>query len=66
MESPSNPQCKVVDIKAICEVVSSTLKDIKREDSITTVVDSTWAPPPITQPLLVCLFVIAGLLTSIV
>jgi cystathionine beta-lyase/cystathionine gamma-synthase len=55
MESPSNPQCKVVDIKAICDYVSKC-REVDRRHGITTVVDSTWAPPPITQPLLVRIF----------
>mmetsp|Transcript_5166 Transcript_5166/g.9825 ORF Transcript_5166/g.9825 Transcript_5166/m.9825 type:complete len:588 (+) Transcript_5166:563-2326(+) len=51
MESPSNPQCKVVDIKTVCQYVSKCRED-SENSRITTVVDSTWAPPPITQPLL--------------
>ena len=51
METPSNPGCKVVDIDAVCKLVS-----IYRNDNvninITTAVDSTWAPPNLTQPLL--------------
>lgn len=50
MESPSNPGCKVVDIEAVCSLVSSCRND---NIHITTVVDSTWAPPNLTQPLLV-------------
>jgi Cystathionine beta-lyases/cystathionine gamma-synthases len=57
MESPSNPQCKVVDIKATCGHVSKYREENDpMKYGITTVVDSTWAPPPITQPLLVSIF----------
>ncbi len=44
METPSNPLCEVVDISGVCELV----RDYK---NVTTVVDSTLAPPVITQPL---------------
>ena len=50
METPSNPLCRITDIKEICEMV----RDIHSNDDtfrITTVVDSTWAPPCITQPI---------------
>lgn len=48
MESPSNPLCKVTDIHGVCEWV----KSIRSEEhvDIVTAVDSTWAPPCITQP----------------
>ena len=49
MESPSNPGCKVTDIKDVCKLVSK----YKDKLNVTTVVDSTWAPPTLTQPLLV-------------
>jgi cystathionine gamma-synthase len=45
MESPSNPLCKVTDIQEVCEMVKKI-----RSDNIFTIVDSTWAPPCITQP----------------
>jgi cystathionine gamma-synthase len=45
LESPSNPLCQVLDIGAICKLVKQT------KPSTTVVVDSTLAPPPITQPL---------------
>ncbi len=51
MESPSNPGCKVTDIEAVCKLVSQ----YKNGLNVTTVVDSTWAPPILTQPLLVSL-----------
>ena len=47
LESPSNPLCKVSDI----EELSSLAKSVGGED-VVVVVDSTWAPPTITQPLL--------------
>lgn len=43
IESPSNPLCHVVDIKRVCETINN--------DKVTIVVDSTLAPPVITQPL---------------
>lgn len=46
MESPSNPQCHIIDIDAVCQVTK-----FHRPDA-TTVVDSTLAPPPIQQALL--------------
>ncbi len=49
LESPSNPGCKVTDIKGVCKLVSK----YKQQFNLTTVVDSTWAPPTLTQPLLV-------------
>lgn len=56
METPSNPLCKVVDIETICDVVNQMRKgDSCKPNSknmLATVVDSTWAPPTITQPLI--------------
>ncbi|KAL3800658.1 hypothetical protein HJC23_006120 [Cyclotella cryptica] len=53
METPSNPLCQVTNIQMVCDIVnevrSSSTNDKFR---ITSVVDSTWAPPCITQPLL--------------
>ena len=46
METPSNPLCHVLDISTICETVKRIRPDA------TTVVDSTLAPPVLTQPLL--------------
>jgi len=46
METPSNPQCHVVDIRKICKKVRTA-----RSSKITTVVDSTLAPPTISKPL---------------
>ncbi|GFH53680.1 dubious cystathionine gamma-lyase [Chaetoceros tenuissimus] len=48
MESPSNPGCKVTEIEKVCK----SLESMKTSKSVTTVVDSTWAPPTVTQPLL--------------
>jgi len=50
LETPSNPLCQVADIKEVCNLVQD-LKSQHREGRIITVVDSTWAPPCITQPL---------------
>jgi cystathionine beta-lyase/cystathionine gamma-synthase len=47
METPSNPQCQVIDIKSIC----SALKATNTRAKVTTVVDSTMATPCLTQPL---------------
>ncbi|KAL9179594.1 hypothetical protein ACHAXT_008884 [Thalassiosira profunda] len=48
METPSNPLCQVTDIQKICNTANEE-KNAKAR--ILTVVDSTWAPPCITQPL---------------
>jgi hypothetical protein len=54
LESPSNPLTKVTDIQAICKAIrQSNWQDT--DNRILTFVDSTWAPPNITQPLLVSL-----------
>jgi cystathionine gamma-synthase len=45
IETPSNPLCNVIDITKVCTLVS------KCKNNITTVVDSTLAPPICTQPL---------------
>ena len=45
MESPSNPGCKVTDIEKVCK----SLESMEISKSVTTVVDSTWAPPTVTQ-----------------
>ena len=47
MESPSNPQCHVIDVESVCKVVER----LGLEKTVTTVVDSTFAPPCISQPL---------------
>ena len=52
METPSNPLCQVTDIQSICEVVNEMRIQSKNAYNIITVVDSTWAPPVITRPLL--------------
>lgn len=53
METPSNPLCQVTDIQTICEVVNGMrIQSKKNAYNIITVVDSTWAPPVITRPLL--------------
>lgn len=46
METPSNPLCQVLDISTVCETAKRVRPDA------TTVVDSTLAPPVLTQPLL--------------
>jgi len=52
MESPSNPLCQVTDIEQVCSAVNEHQRNHPNEHSrIVTVVDSTWAPPCITQPL---------------
>jgi cystathionine gamma-synthase len=52
METPSNPLCQVTNISAICDMVKDVQSTISNEEyTITTAVDSTWAPPCITQPL---------------
>ena len=58
MESPSNPQCKVVDIEAVSQWTNNFREKMGEPSShgevdIVTVVDSTWSPPTITKPLLV-------------
>jgi cystathionine gamma-synthase len=47
LESPSNPLLQVTDIKATCALV----KSIRGSRKTTIVVDSTLAPPTLTQPL---------------
>ena len=47
LESPSNPLCQVIDIEAVC----ATVDKFRSQAVITTVVDSTLAPPCVTQPL---------------
>ncbi|KAL7497520.1 hypothetical protein ACHAWT_005533 [Skeletonema menzelii] len=51
METPSNPLCQVTDIQSICELVDE-VRCQNENVNIVTVVDSTWAPPVITRPLL--------------
>lgn len=46
IETPSNPLCHVIDIEATCDLVQRI-----RKSNTTTVVDSTLAPPVVTQPL---------------
>lgn len=46
MESPSNPFTLVTDIEEVCRIAQLSNR------TVTTVVDSTLAPPVITQPLL--------------
>ena len=45
METPSNPQCQLIDIEATCDMIRSI------DNTATTVVDSTLAPPCLVQPL---------------
>ena len=54
IETPSNPHCRITDIAAVCRLVK-TLNTNNTNDDITTVVDATWSPPCLTQPLLVSL-----------
>jgi cystathionine gamma-synthase len=49
METPSNPLCQIVDVATICQVVEAYRNETGR--AVTTVVDSTLAPPTLTQPL---------------
>jgi cystathionine gamma-synthase len=51
IETPSNPKCHIIDITEVCQVVA-THRNNESNQCITTVVDSTLAPPPIAQPLL--------------
>ena len=51
METPSNPLCQVTDIQSICDIVND-VRCQHQNANIITVVDSTWAPPVITRPLL--------------
>ena len=46
LETPSNPQCQVIDIAATCKLIRRV-----RPAHTTIVVDSTLAPPITTQPL---------------
>lgn len=48
IETPSNPLCHVIDIAAICQHVQSLALTERR---VTVVVDSTLAPPTLSQPL---------------
>mmetsp|Transcript_26012 Transcript_26012/g.36680 ORF Transcript_26012/g.36680 Transcript_26012/m.36680 type:complete len:481 (+) Transcript_26012:58-1500(+) len=52
MENPSNPKCEVIDIAAVCSLIRTECSDTSTDNRITTVVDSTMAPPCISQPLL--------------
>lgn len=51
METPSNPLCQVTDIKRVCDMVDEIRQSTGGSLRITTAVDSTWAPPFISQPL---------------
>ena len=46
METPSNPLCQIIDIKAICDAVKSI-----SSHQVTTVVDVTMSSPVLTRPL---------------
>jgi cystathionine gamma-synthase len=50
LETPSNPRCDVIDLAGVCQVVERCRK-LNDNMSITTVTDSTLAPPTIQQPL---------------
>lgn len=54
IETPSNPKCQIIDIRGICNWVQSERKSLKSQElpvQLATLVDSTWTPPCITQPL---------------
>jgi cystathionine gamma-synthase len=51
METPSNPLLDVLDIAAICELSNKARKELNLTVNVTTVVDSTLAPPTLSQPL---------------
>lgn len=51
IESPSNPLIDVLDIAALCQI-ASTLREQIPDLGLTTAVDSTLAPPVLSQPLL--------------
>ena len=51
METPSNPKCDVVDIKAVCDAVKSMADTWGDAVDVTTVVDGTMASPVLTRPL---------------
>lgn len=51
METPSNPKCQVVDIKAICDAARSEQDRFHEILDVTTVVDGTMASPVLTRPL---------------
>ena len=52
IETPSNPHCRITDIAAVCRL-AKTFHTNGTSNDITTVVDATWSPPSLTQPLLV-------------
>ena len=58
METPSNPKCEVVDIKAVCDTVRDIAGRWKHVVDVTTVVDGTMASPVLTRPLEVCCVII--------
>ena len=51
METPSNPKCQVVDIKAVCDAANMEQDRWKDMLDVTTVVDGTMASPVLTRPL---------------
>lgn len=51
METPSNPQCHVLDIERLCQVVHESSSLSSSSTEFTTIVDSTLCPPCLTQPL---------------
>mmetsp|Transcript_9339 Transcript_9339/g.13522 ORF Transcript_9339/g.13522 Transcript_9339/m.13522 type:complete len:114 (-) Transcript_9339:24-365(-) len=65
LETPSNPLTKITDIRAVCDVAQKYNLCGKEGRIIVTVVDSTWSPPNITQPLLVRLLDIQDLILNI-
>ncbi len=60
IETPSNPLCHMIDIAHTCHVIRSIQRsnhwnnnNNNNKNTITIVVDSTLAPPNVTQPLLI-------------
>jgi cystathionine gamma-synthase len=54
IETPSNPKCHVLDIRSICEAVTSSISSSSSSNKnrkVTTVVDGTLSSPILTRPL---------------
>lgn len=51
MESPVNPTLRLIDLRAIAEIVASINKNRPEEEKIYTVVDSTFATPFCQRPI---------------
>ena len=52
IETPSNPGLKITDIAALVQITNELRKF--KHSALTVAVDSTWSPPCITLPLMVC------------